>query len=67
MLSREEALTLLDANGVKDHLLQHCMASESVMKGLAEKFGEDAELWGARAFCMISTGRRRRRIPSSTA
>ena len=46
MLSREEALTLLDANGVKDHLLQHCMASESVMKGLAEKFGEDAELWG---------------------
>ena len=40
MLSREEALTLLDANGVKDHLLQHCMASESVMKGLAEKFGE---------------------------
>ena len=46
MLSREEALTLLDANGVKDHLLQHCMASASVMKGLAEKFGEDAELWG---------------------
>ena len=46
MISREEALALLDANGVKDHLLQHCMASESVLKGLAGKFGEDAELWG---------------------
>lgn len=45
MITREEALGLLAENGVKEHLLQHSLASEAVMQGLAEHFGEDAELW----------------------
>ena len=45
MITREEALTLLAENGVREHLLQHSLASEAVLQGLAEHFGEDAELW----------------------
>lgn len=45
MISREDALTLLAEHGVKAHLLQHSMASEAVLRGLAEHFGEDADLW----------------------
>ncbi len=45
MITREEALALLDEQGVRDHLLQHSLASSAVMRGLAGHFGEDAELW----------------------
>ena len=45
MITREEALDLLAENGVEAHLLQHSLASEAVMQGLAEHFGEDSELW----------------------
>ncbi|MDO5538435.1 MAG: HDIG domain-containing protein [Desulfovibrionaceae bacterium] len=45
MITREEALALLDGRGVREHLLQHSLASEAVLRGLAEHFGEDAELW----------------------
>ncbi len=45
MITREEALALLEAKGVREHLLQHSLASAAVMRGLAEHFGEDAELW----------------------
>ncbi|MCR5257289.1 MAG: HDIG domain-containing protein [Desulfovibrio sp.] len=46
MIEREEALGLLAGHGVKAGLLQHSLASEAVLKGLAERFGEDQELWG---------------------
>ncbi len=46
MISRDEALVLLAEHGVQGSLLQHSLASEAVMKALAEHFGEDAELWG---------------------
>lgn len=46
MITREKALELLDTHGVKAHLLQHSLASEAVMKKLAQHFGEDEELWG---------------------
>jgi len=45
MIAREEALGLLAGHGVKAGLLQHSLASESVMRGLAERFGEDQALW----------------------
>ena len=46
MISKKEALSMLDEAGVKGNLLQHCKASESVMRGLAAHFGEDADVWG---------------------
>lgn len=46
MISRDEALTLLDGHGVQGGLLQHSLASEAVMRALAAHFGEDADLWG---------------------
>ena len=45
MIDREEALGLLAGHGVKAGLLQHSLASESVMRGLAERFGEDQAVW----------------------
>ncbi len=45
MISREDALTLLKEWGVREYLLQHSLASEAVMRGLAEHFGEDTEVW----------------------
>ncbi len=45
MIERSEALALLAAHGVEGHLLQHSLASEAVLRGLAEHFGEDADLW----------------------
>lgn len=46
MLSREQALGMLADAGVKDHLLQHSLASEAVLRALARRFGEDEEEWG---------------------
>lgn len=46
MLSREEAFTLLQSFSPEENMIQHAVASEQVMRGLAEHFGEDAELWG---------------------
>lgn len=46
MISREEALALLREQGVTPHLLQHALASEAVMRGLAARLGEDETVWG---------------------
>lgn len=46
MISRAQALELLGRAGVEGHLLQHSLASEAVLEALAERFGEDRELWG---------------------
>lgn len=46
MLTREEALLLVKEQNPEPHLVQHALASEAVMRALAENFGEDIDLWG---------------------
>lgn len=46
MLSREQALELLRAQGPDDYLLKHSLASEAIMRALAPRFGGDPEAWG---------------------
>ena len=45
-LSREEAWDLLTEWVSSESLRRHCMAVETAMRAYAERFGEDAELWG---------------------
>jgi len=46
MLDRGEALRLLEENTPEPHLIQHALASEAVMRGLAARLGRDQDLWG---------------------
>ena len=46
MLSRERALELIHAQNPDEHLINHALQSEAIMRGLARHFGEDEELWG---------------------
>jgi len=46
MISRKEALEVLEQNIENKNLLNHCFAVEAIMRGLAVHFGEDEELWG---------------------
>lgn len=49
MITRDLALKLLEDQGPEPHLIQHALASEAVMRGLAKYFGEpedQVELWG---------------------
>ncbi|WP_432736663.1 HDIG domain-containing metalloprotein [Maridesulfovibrio sp. FT414] len=45
MISRDEALELLKANVSEENLIQHSLESEVVLGALAEKLGQDIELW----------------------
>lgn len=45
-ISRAEALTLLKQYLKNDKLVAHCLASEAIMRALAEKMGGDPEFWG---------------------
>jgi len=45
MMDREEALRLLNSKTNTDWLLKLCLASESIMRGLARRLGRDEELW----------------------
>lgn len=45
-MTRDEALDLLHSKMQNPNLRRHCYAVEAVMKALARKFGESAELWG---------------------
>lgn len=44
--SREEAWELLKEHTKSDSLRRHALAVEQVMRKLAEKYGEDPNLWG---------------------
>jgi putative nucleotidyltransferase with HDIG domain len=44
-LNREEAIVLLNEFVKNEKMIQHCLASEVVLKALAEKFGENSEMW----------------------
>lgn len=46
MISREQALELLKAQGPDDYLWQHSLSSEAIMRALASRFDGDAEAWG---------------------
>ena len=46
LISRKEALELLEKNLSNRNLIRHCLASEAVMRRLAEDRGEDRDIWG---------------------
>lgn len=46
IISRADALALLQSRGATESLMRHALAAEAVMRALAEKLGHDAELWG---------------------
>ena len=46
MLTRDNALALIESHNPEPHMIQHALASEAVMRALAEHFGENADLWG---------------------
>ena len=45
MITRSEAIELLQKNGVTPSLMKHALASEAVLGALARHFGEDEKLW----------------------
>jgi putative nucleotidyltransferase with HDIG domain len=46
LISRSEALDLLKKYVRDEKIIKHCLAVEAIMRGVAERLGEDAELWG---------------------
>jgi putative nucleotidyltransferase with HDIG domain len=46
MIGRDEALELFKSQNPEEHMINHVLESEAVMRGLAEKLGKDVELWG---------------------
>ncbi len=46
-ITREKAFELLKEYVESDSLIKHCFAVEASMRGYAQKFGEDVEVWGA--------------------
>ena len=49
MIAREEAMELVKGNVANKNLINHMLASEFIMRALAERFGEDPEKWGLAA------------------
>lgn len=45
-MTRDEALRLMETHIEADSLRKHCLASEAIMRALAERLGQDVELWG---------------------
>jgi putative nucleotidyltransferase with HDIG domain len=45
-LSRNDALALLQTHLKKDSMLKHSIASEAIMKGVAQALHQDQALWG---------------------
>lgn len=45
-MDRNEALAILKEHLTQDNLVKHCLATEAIMRALAEKFGEDVDKWG---------------------
>lgn len=46
ILERQKALELLQHHIKNPKMIQHCLASEAVMRKLAAHFGEDVDVWG---------------------
>ncbi len=45
-ITREQAWTLLNQHVKTPNMLKHCLATEAVLRALAERLGEDPEKWG---------------------
>ncbi|MBU2562032.1 MAG: HDIG domain-containing protein [Nanoarchaeota archaeon] len=45
-ITREQAIELLKKFPQEEYDMIHYLESEAIMRGLAEKFGEDADYWG---------------------
>lgn len=45
-MTRDQALKLLDAHIQAENLRNHCLATAVIMRSLAQKLNQDAELWG---------------------
>jgi len=46
VLTREEALALIEKNVTKKNVVYHMLAVEAIMRGVAKHFGEDEGKWG---------------------
>jgi len=46
MINREQALNLLKRHIQAENLLKHCLATEAIMRAVAQRIGKDEELWG---------------------
>jgi putative nucleotidyltransferase with HDIG domain len=44
-ITREEALSLVEQHIQNENLVKHCLATEAVMRALADRLGEDTEKW----------------------
>lgn len=45
-ISREQLMELMQKHVTSDHLWKHSLATEAVIRKMAERLGEDAETWG---------------------
>ncbi len=45
-MERNQALDLLKEHVKSDKMIAHCLASEAVMRAMAERLGEEVEKWG---------------------
>ena len=45
-MDRDEALALMESHLEADNLRKHCLASEAIMRALADRLGEDPDKWG---------------------
>jgi putative nucleotidyltransferase with HDIG domain len=46
MINREQALTLLKKHIQAENLLKHCLATEAIMRKVAQRLGKGEGLWG---------------------
>jgi hypothetical protein len=46
MLSRDEALELIRSKQPEEHMVNHALQTEAIMRALAEDKGADPDLWG---------------------
>jgi len=46
MISRKEAVQLLEKNVKAENMLKHCYASEAVLRAIARRLGQNEDEWG---------------------
>ena len=46
MISRQEAIELLESNIKSENMRKHCLASEAVLRAIAHRLGEDEQEYG---------------------
>ena len=45
-ITRDEAWALLNERVKNENLVKHCLATEAIMRALAERLGEEPDVWG---------------------